>query len=113
MSLKVYNTLTRTKEEFLPLEKGRVGIYVCGVTVYDECHLGHARAYVALDVIRRYLEYRGYQVNYIQNFTDVDDKIIARAREMREKSPQKDLKELVREIAEKYTKKYFEHMDKL
>ncbi len=113
MSLKVYNTLTRTKEDFLPLEKGRVGIYVCGVTVYDECHLGHARAYVAFDIIRRYLEHKGYQVNYIQNFTDVDDKIIARAREMREKSPQKDLKELVREIAEKYTKKYFEHMDKL
>ena len=93
--------------------KGKVGMYVCGVTVYDECHLGHARAYVAFDVIRRYLEYKGYQVNYIQNFTDVDDKIIARARKMREKSREKDLKELVREIAEKYTREYFEHMDKL
>ena len=113
MSLKVYNTLARTKEEFLPLKEGRVGMYACGVTVYDECHLGHARAYVALDVIRRYLEYKGYQVNYIQNFTDVDDKIIARAREMREKSEEKDLKELCKEIADKYTKAYFEQMDKL
>ncbi len=113
MSLKVYNTLTRTKEEFLPLEEGEVGMYVCGVTAYDECHLGHARAYVAFDVIRRYLEYKGYQVNHIQNFTDVDDKIIARARKMREKSSEKDLKELCKEVAEKYTMEYFEHMDKL
>ncbi len=87
-------------------------MYACGVTVYDECHLGHARAYVALDVIRRYLEYKGYQVNYIQNFTDVDDKIIARAREMR-KNEEKDLKEFCKEIADKYTKAYFEQMDKL
>ena len=80
MALKVYNTLSRKKEKFIPLKKGRVDMYVCGVTVYDDCHLGHARAYLAFDVICRYLEHKGYKVNYVQNFTDIDDKIINRAR---------------------------------
>ena len=76
MSLVVYNTLTGEKEEFRPLVQGKVGMYVCGVTVYDLCHLGHARGALVFDIIRRYLEYKGYQVTYVRNFTDVDDKII-------------------------------------
>ncbi len=81
MSLYIYNTLTQQKEEFKPLNNKVVNMYVCGVTPYDAVHLGHARCYVAFDVIRRYLEYKGYKVNHIQNFTDIDDKIIKRAQE--------------------------------
>ena len=76
MSLKIYNTLTRNKEEFKPVEKGKVKMYVCGMTVYSDAHIGHARTYFAFDVIRRYFEYKGFKVNYVQNITDVDDKII-------------------------------------
>ncbi len=79
MTLKIYNSLTREKEEFKPVEKGKVRMYVCGMTVYSDAHIGHARTYFAFDVIRRYLEYKGYDVNYIQNITDVDDKIITAA----------------------------------
>lgn len=81
MTLKIFNTLTRQKEEFKPLVPGKVGMYVCGMTVYDFCHLGHARVMVAFDVIARYLRHRGYDVNYIRNITDIDDKIIKRANE--------------------------------
>ena len=77
--MKVYNTLTRQKEEFVPLEPGKVKMYVCGPTVYDYIHIGNARPYVIFDTIRRYMEYKGYEVNYVQNFTDVDDKIIKKA----------------------------------
>ncbi|OGL11581.1 MAG: cysteine--tRNA ligase [Candidatus Rokubacteria bacterium RIFCSPLOWO2_12_FULL_71_22] len=79
--MKIYNTLTRTKEEFVPLTPGEVRMYVCGVTVYDLCHIGHARSAIAFDVIRRYLHYKGYRVTFVRNFTDVDDKIIRRAAE--------------------------------
>ena len=79
--LRIYNTLTRTKEEFRPIEPGRVRMYVCGMTVYDYCHLGHARVLVAFDVVARYLRSLGYRVTYVRNVTDVDDKIIARANE--------------------------------
>lgn len=81
MSVHIYNTLTRKKELFQPLVAGKVGMYVCGMTVYDFCHLGHARVMVAFDVIARYLRHRGYDVNYIRNITDIDDKIIQRANE--------------------------------
>lgn len=81
MTLTVYNTLTRRQEPFETVEPGLVKMYCCGVTVYDYCHLGHARSYIVWDVIRRYLQSRGYQVRYIQNFTDIDDKILNRARE--------------------------------
>ena len=81
MSLQIYNTLTRQKETFKPLVPGKVGMYVCGMTVYDFCHLGHARVMVAFDVIVRYLKHKGYEVNYIRNITDIDDKIITRANE--------------------------------
>ena len=79
--MKIYNTLTRTKEEFVPMEAGKIKMYVCGPTVYDYIHIGNARPYVIFDTIRRYFEYKGYSVNYVQNFTDVDDKIIKRANE--------------------------------
>lgn len=81
MSLKVHNSLTRKKEAFTPLVQGKVGMYVCGVTVYDHCHVGHARVMVVFDVIYRWLTQLGYNVNYVRNFTDVDDKIIKRAHE--------------------------------
>lgn len=80
-AINLYNSLTRKKEPFIPIEKDKVKFYVCGVTVYDYCHIGHARAYVAFDTIRRYLSHAGYDVDYVQNFTDIDDKIIKRAAE--------------------------------
>lgn len=104
MSLLVYNTLTQKKEEFKPQSPGKVKMYVCGTTPYDHCHLGHARCYVVFDVIRKYLEYRGYDVTYVQNFTDVDDKIIKRAQE---------LGSTAEEIAEKYISEYFEVINRL
>ena len=79
--MKIYNTLTRQKEEFRPIIEGKVGMYVCGMTVYDLCHLGHARVLTAFDVIARYLRHKGYDVNYVRNITDIDDKIINRAKE--------------------------------
>ncbi|MHB8121790.1 MAG: cysteine--tRNA ligase [Desulfuromonadaceae bacterium] len=79
MALRVYNTLTSEKELFVPLIPGRVGMYVCGVTVYDYCHIGHARAGIVFDIIYRYLQYAGYDVTYVRNYTDIDDKIINRA----------------------------------
>ncbi len=81
MTLRIYNTLTGKKEDFVPLQEGKVGMYVCGVTVYDLSHIGHARSTVVFDTIFRYLRYRGYEVTYVRNFTDIDDKIIKRAKE--------------------------------
>lgn len=104
MVLKIYNTKTRKKEVFTPLETGKVKMYVCGVTPYDLSHVGHGRSYVAFDVIRRVLEYLGYHVTYVQNFTDVDDKIIARAKE-------KDISPL--KLSNKYIGEYFRDMDAL
>ncbi|MBU6997008.1 MAG: cysteine--tRNA ligase [Theionarchaea archaeon] len=104
MSLNVYNTLTNQKEEFRPLEKNKVRMYVCGPTVYDKCHIGHARCYVAFDVIRRYLEYCGHDVTFVENFTDVDDKIIKKSNETGEDPF---------EIAERNIKDYFRDMDAL
>lgn len=80
--MKLYNTLTRTKETFTPIEPGKIKMYVCGPTVYNYIHIGNARSTVAFDTIRRYFEYRGYEVTYVSNFTDVDDKIIRRANEL-------------------------------
>ncbi|GAB4290783.1 MAG: cysteine--tRNA ligase [Oscillatoriaceae cyanobacterium] len=104
MTLSVYNTLKRSLETFEPVEPGKVGIYCCGVTVYDYCHLGHARSYIVWDTVRRYLMWLGYQVRYVQNFTDIDDKILNRARQ--EGSS-------MEEVAERYTQSYFEDMAKL
>jgi cysteinyl-tRNA synthetase len=104
MDLRVYNTRTRGKELFSPLEAGKVGMYVCGVTVYDMSHIGHARCYVAFDVIYRFLQHAGYSVKYVRNFTDVDDKIIKRANELGVGH---------RELAEQNIAEYHQDMDSL
>ena len=84
MTIKFYNSLTNQKEDFVPIREGEVGLYVCGMTVYDNCHLGHARAMMAFDILARYLRYQNYKVNFIRNITDIDDKIIERANENKE-----------------------------
>jgi cysteinyl-tRNA synthetase len=114
MSLNIYNTLTRKKEEFKPIQEGQVGIYVCGPTVYGHSHIGHAKSYISFDIIVRYLRYLGYKVRYVQNITDVghltddadqgEDKI--------EKQSRIDRTHPM-EIAQIYTNSYFEDMDKL
>lgn len=81
MALEIYNTLTRKQETFVPIEPGKVTMYVCGVTVYDDCHIGHGRTFIAFDVVRRWLEASGYDVKFVRNVTDVDDKIIRRSAE--------------------------------
>lgn len=104
MSLTIYNTLTRTKEPFQTLTPNQVKMYCCGVTVYDYCHLGHARSYIVWDTVRRYLQWRGYAVEYVQNFTDIDDKILKRAQ--LEKSS-------MSAVSQKYTAAYFEDLHRL
>jgi cysteinyl-tRNA synthetase len=108
--LRIYNTISRKKEVFEPRRPGRVGMYVCGVTVYGYCHLGHARCYVAFDVIHRYLRYLGYRVDYVQNITDLDDKLINLARG---EGGEEGIKERVARIAERFTEAYFADMDRL
>ena len=78
-NLKIYNTLAREKQTFIPMEAGKVRMYVCGMTIYDYCHIGHARMMMAFDVVYRWLKVSGYDVNYVRNITDIDDKIIRRA----------------------------------
>ena len=104
MTLMVYNTLSRKKEPLDPIEPGKVGIYTCGPTVYNFIHIGNARPFVVFDVVRRYLQYRGYEVTYVQNVTDVDDKIIQKANEEGVTAD---------EIARKFTAYYFEDCDAL
>jgi len=104
MTIKVYNTLTRKKEPFKTLQTGKVTMYVCGPTVYNYIHIGNARAFTMFDIVRSYLEYRGYQVTYVQNFTDVDDKLINKAKEEGT---------TVEQLAEKYIAAYFADADAL
>lgn len=104
MTIKLYNTLTRQKETFEPLEQGKVKMYVCGPTVYNYIHIGNARPAIVYDTVRRYLEYRGYEVNYVSNFTDVDDKLIKAANELGEDVPT---------IAERFIEAYFEDVTAL
>ncbi len=104
MEIRLYNTAERRKVPFIPLNEGKVGMYVCGVTVYDLCHIGHARSAIVFDVLSRYLRTRGYDVTYVRNFTDIDDKIINRARE-EGKDPL--------ELAEHYIKEFYYDMDAL
>jgi cysteinyl-tRNA synthetase len=104
MTLKLYNTLTRREEPFEPLEPRKVRMYCCGITVYDYCHLGHARTCIVWDVVRRYLQWRGYEVEYIQNFTDIDDKILNRAK--KEGSS-------MEVVSERFIDAYFEDMERL
>jgi cysteinyl-tRNA synthetase len=102
--MKVYNTLTRKKEEFIPIEEGKVRMYVCGPTVYNLFHIGNARTFIIFDTIRRYLEYRGYEVNYVQNFTDIDDKMIKKAQ---------DTDTTVKELGDRYIMEYYHDADNL
>ncbi|WP_026583294.1 cysteine--tRNA ligase [Bacillus sp. J33] len=104
MAIQIYNTLTRQKEEFIPLEEGKVKMYVCGPTVYNYIHIGNARPPIVFDTVRRYLEFRGYDVQYVSNFTDVDDKLIRVANELGEGVPT---------IAERFIKAYFEDVSAL
>ena len=100
----IHNTLTNKKEEFVPIEKGKVKMYVCGVTVYDDIHMGHARSMIVFDMVAKYLRYRGYDVTHVTNFTDVDDKIITRAAE-------KGMEPL--ELSKMYIDRYFQEIEKL
>lgn len=102
--IKVYNTLTKKKEEFKPLVPGEVKMYVCGPTVYNFFHIGNGRTFIVFDTIRRYFEYRGYKVDFVQNFTDIDDKMIKRANEENT---------TVKEVGDKYIKEYYEDADNL
>ncbi len=104
MTIQIYNTMKKKKEEFVPLREGSVGLYACGVTVYDLSHIGHARALIVFDVIYRYLQYRGYKVTFVRNYTDIDDKIIKRAQE--EGVTYKD-------ISDRYIKEFDHDMDML
>ncbi|MBI5485581.1 MAG: cysteine--tRNA ligase [Deltaproteobacteria bacterium] len=104
MALRVYNTLSGEKEIFVPQQPGKAGMYVCGVTVYDYCHIGHARANVVFDIIYRYLKYAGYDVTYVRNYTDIDDKIINRANQEGTD---------YRTIADRYIRAFDEDMDRL
>ena len=97
--MRVYNTLTNRKEEFVPVEEGKVKIYACGPTVYNFFHIGNARPFVVFDTLRRYFKYRGYDVKFVQNFTDVDDKIINKAKEEGVSA---------QEVSEKYIEEYFD-----
>ena len=102
--MQIFNTASRSKEEFIPIRPGKVHMYVCGVTVYDLCHIGHARSALVFDVLVRFLRSKGLDVTFVRNFTDVDDKIIRRAN-----TENKDWKE----IAETYIKAFHEDMDAL
>ncbi|MCJ7620452.1 MAG: class I tRNA ligase family protein, partial [Anaerolineae bacterium] len=104
MGLQVYSTLSRTKEEFVPREGNQVRMYVCGPNVYGPCHVGHAMSYLVFDMVKRYLEYRGYQVIHAQNFTDIEDRIIETAN---------SLGVSVAELAEKYIARFLQEMDAL
>ena len=104
MGIKIYNTLTRKKEEFVPITEGEVKMYVCGPTVYNFFHIGNARTFLVFDTVRRYFEYRGYKVRFIQNFTDIDDKMIKKANEEGV---------TVKDIADRYIKEYYTDADKL
>ncbi|WP_043931599.1 cysteine--tRNA ligase [Bacillus sp. EB01] len=104
MAIQLYNTLTRKKETFVPLEEGKVKMYVCGPTVYNYIHIGNSRPAIVFDTVRRYLEFRGYDVNYISNFTDVDDKLIRAAKELGEDVPT---------VADRFINAYFEDVSAL
>ena len=102
--MQIFNSYTGRKEEFTPLQPGVVRMYLCGDTVYDYCHMGHARSKTAFDVVRRYLMYRGYKVTFVRNITDIDDKIIARAHENGES---------VQELTSRFTRYMHEDYDRL
>ena len=102
--MQIYNTQTRRKEEFKPIEPGKVRIYCCGPTVYNYFHIGNARPFIVFDTLRRYLEHKGYEVKYVQNFTDIDDKMIRRANEEGI---------TVKELGDRFIKEYYTDADAL
>lgn len=102
--MKIFNSMSRRKEEFVPLREGKVGIYACGPTVYNYFHIGNARPFVVFDVLRRYLEYKGYEVTFVQNFTDIDDKMIKRAQEEGI---------TVKELGDRFIKEYYQDAEAL
>lgn len=104
MEQRIYNTLTRQKEPLVTLQSGVVTMYVCGPTVYDKAHVGHAMSTIVYDILRRYLEYRGYQVRHVMNYTDVDDKVIKRAHELGVDPLQ---------LAQEHIKEYEDHIQAL
>ncbi|KPU42654.1 cysteine--tRNA ligase [Oxobacter pfennigii] len=104
MGIKIFNTLTKAKEDFVPLKEGEVSMYVCGPTVYNFFHIGNARTFISFDTIRRYFEYRGYKVNFVQNFTDIDDKMIKKAN---------DDGITVKELGDKFIEEYYKDADAL
>ena len=104
MGIRIYNTLSRQKEPFETIEPNKVRLYVCGPTVYDDAHVGHAMSSIVFDVMRRYLEYRGYEVKHVMNYTDVDDKVIRRALEL-------DVDPVG--LAEKYIRQYDQYLEEL
>ena len=104
MAIQIYNTLSRKKETFVPLEEGKVKMYVCGPTVYNYIHIGNARPAIVFDTVRRYLEYRSYVVQYVSNFTDVDDKLIRAANQLGEDVPT---------IADRFINAYFEDSNRI
>ena len=110
MALTIYNSLSRTKQPFEPLKSGKIAMYVCGPTVYDEPHIGHARSAYIFEVIRRYLHSRGYTVTFVRNVTDVDDKIIDKARK---EYPSEDLNTAFKKVAAKYLDSYHRALDSL
>ena len=102
--MKIYNTQSRRKEEFVPIHPGKVGIYCCGPTVYNYFHIGNARPFIVFDTLRRYFEYKGYEVTFVQNFTDIDDKMIRRANEEGI---------TVKELGERFIEEYYKDADAL
>ena len=104
MAVQIYNSLTKKKEELIPLHPPTVKMYTCGVTVYDQCHIGHARSLYVFDVIRRYLQFRGLKVEFVRNITDVDDKIIQKAIELKKTS---------QEVSQEQIRLYYEDMNAL
>lgn len=111
--LRVYNTLTRKKEELVPLNEREVKIYTCGVTVYDDCHIGHGRSLYIFEVVRRYLEFRGFKVTFVRNITDVDDKIMERAQRLLEERQAENIEEAWRRVVETYIRSYYEDLEAL
>ncbi|HLV43665.1 MAG TPA: class I tRNA ligase family protein, partial [Aggregatilineales bacterium] len=111
MTLRVFNRLTRQKEDFVPLVEGQVRMYVCGPTVYDHAHLGHGKTYVSFDVINRYLRYKGYKVRYVQNITDVGHLLESGEDRILKKAGALALEPM--EVVETYTRSYFADMDAL
>ena len=108
--LNIYNSLTRKKEEFIPQNGNIVKMYACGVTVYDDCHLGHGRSLYIFEVIRRYLKFKGFKVQFVRNITDVDDKIINKARQIGQ-DEEIPLKEAFEKIRKKYIDSYYDDLN--